>query len=357
MFFDEIIKELEEKKKRREQGLYNGIPIHFKRYSEYFPSIDKGSYIGLLAATGIGKSKFIRDFALYNPFEFALKSNYKLKILYFALEDSKSLVYKHMIRHYLWSNHNIILPAKYLESKDIPLSDEYLNIIKKDKTFYSTLEENVFIVNDASTPNQIEEVCHKFHAKYGEDNHLIVIIDNFSNITVDYKEESEWQAVRRLSRNIIRLDLCKKKNMTVFGVLQTDYDTEKGAYKGVGKSAISALEPNLGSVAEVKTISRDMFEVFALFNPWRYEIKQYMSTNGQDGYNIDLLRNRFRSLLHLKSSTGETAPRLGLYFDGLKETYEEMPQLIDKQGLDILYQNVMKIENERKNFGNSIIFP
>ena len=36
-----------------------------------------------------------------------------------------------------------------------------------------------------------------------------------------------------------------------------------------------------------------MHYVFALFNPWRYEILKYPNSNG---YDIDIFRNRFKSL-------------------------------------------------------------
>lgn len=134
MYFDEIIKDLKNKKERREKGLYNGIPIHFKRYSQYFPSIDKGSYIGVLAATGLGKSKFVRDFALYRPLDFSMRTGYPIKILYFALEDPKGLVYKHMLRHYLWDRQIYFYLLNIWKVKMNPLAISTWLLLKQIET-------------------------------------------------------------------------------------------------------------------------------------------------------------------------------------------------------------------------------
>jgi hypothetical protein len=57
---DKFLKEVQEKKERREKGEYNGIPFCFTNYHEYVESIDKGVYHGLLSGPGNGKSYWMR---------------------------------------------------------------------------------------------------------------------------------------------------------------------------------------------------------------------------------------------------------------------------------------------------------
>ena len=78
---------------------------------------------------------------------------------------------------------------------------------------------------------------------------------------------------------------------------------------------ISSIEPTLGSFGDIKIITRDIMIIWALFNPWRYGILTYPNTKG---YNIDVMRNKFRSLIMLKNNLDEMAPRLGLLFEGNK---------------------------------------
>ena len=134
--------------------------------------------------------------------------------------------------------------------------------------------------------------------------------------------------------------------MTVVGILQQDFETDKNAFRNAGKGGLISIEPNMSSIGDNKVIARDAYVILALFSPWRYEIEQYPYSGA---YNTKVLRDKFRSLLMLKNNHGPIAPRLGLFFDGRHEIFEEMPQVEEKEKLDALYQKVMKEEQERKN--------
>lgn len=349
-----VLKDIIEKKERKEQGEFNGIPFPFSRYQDYIPSIDKGMYYGILGNSGLGKSRFIRNTFVYKVLEFSWMHKYPVKIIYFALEDGKLLVYKKFIKHYLWERHKINLPQKYIDSKDKPLDQKYLDVLQADKDFYENLEKSIYIINNATTPNEIYNVCMKVINEFGATHHIVGIIDNYANITKDDYHKSEWEAVRELSRNKIRLDLCLKHNMTMIAVLQTDFDTEKFTARNAGKAGIASVEPNMGSIGDVKVIARDMFVLLALFSPWKYEIERYPYA---EGYRIDVLRDRFRSVLMLKNNEGEMAPRLPLYFDGANEIFAELPRLEEADKLEMLYLKIIKEEKERKEkLGNSKLF-
>lgn len=343
--YDEILREVEEKKERRERGLFNGIPFPYVKWRDFIPSIDKGMYMGLVAPSGVGKSRFIRKTFIYDMYKFACENRYPVKIIYFALEDAKSPVYKKMICHYMWERHRIDIAPYQLESKFMGLDDRILNILRIDRRFFEELESSVVIVNDCTTPSEIVNYCQKIDDAYGETHHIIAIIDNYSNITRDSHHKTEWEAVRELSRNHIRLNLCKKRNMTVIAVLQTDIDTDKNAFRTANSAPISSLEPNTSSIGDIKVIVRDMFYLFGLMHPWKYEIKKYPYN---DGYDVEILRNRFRALLMLKNNEGEMAPRLPLLFDGKHEGFTDMPSLTDKPALDKLYGQILAEETERK---------
>ncbi len=343
--YDEILKEIEEKKRIKEGGGYTGIPFPYQRWRDYIPSIDKGMYLGLLAPSGVGKSRFIRKTFVYDIYEFAKANKYPVKILYFALEDAKKQVYKNMICHYLWERHQFDVSPAQLDSKYIGFDNRYLEIMKRDKRFFEDLESDVAIINTCSTPSEIVAYCKRQHEHFGKTHHLIVIIDNFSNIVKDEWHKTEWEAVRELSRNHIRLNLCKELDMTVIAVLQTDIESDKHVFRNSDKGSLSTLEPNTASIGDIKVIIRDFYVLLALFYPWKYEIKNYPYHNG---YNIDVLRNRFRSLLMLKNNHGEMAPRLPLLFDGKHEDFKELPALTETDTLNALYAKVLKEETERK---------
>jgi hypothetical protein len=342
MFFDKVLKDIKEKRFNKQNGLYNGVPFTFPKWRDYIDSIDRGMYYGLLGGTGTGKSRLMRNMFVYDVVRFSMERNYPVRILYFALEDGKLLTYKKIISHYLWERQSVILPAKYLDSKEEPLSKKYLDMIEGDRAFYVEFEDRVEIINDCTSPREICTRCYEEQQKY-PDRHIIVLIDNYSNVTRDEGHDSEWAAIKQLSREFIRLYLCKKLQMTVVGILQLDMESEKFTFRN-SKVSISQIEPNLGSIGDAKVIARDMFNIFALFNPWRYEIPAYPYS---DGWKTEILRNRFRSLIHLKNNEGEIAPRLGLLFNGAIETFSEMPSPKETEALERIYKAVLDEEQRR----------
>jgi len=85
--------------------------------------------------------------------------------------------------------------------------------------------------------------------------------------------------------------------------------------------------------------------VFAIFDPNRYDIEHYPS---KDGYDVKLMRDRFRSLLMLKNSDDAMAPRVGLRFDGLNEEYYKLPRYdTEKDALQKVYDE-MYAEDQKK---------
>jgi len=342
---DVILKDIKNKRDRKERGLFNGIKIPFRRYDESFSFIEPGMYYQVLGETGIGKSTFVRSTFVYEALKFSWANNYPVRIIYFALEDGKMLVYKKFVKHYLHERYGIILPQKYIESKDMPLAQKYLDMLEADCDFYEQFEKSVHIINDATSPSHIYAYCLKFHEKFGDSCHLIAIIDNFSNITKDEHHKTEWEAVRELSRNKIRLELCKNYNFTVVGVLQQDFESVKNAARNVGKAGIAAIEPNMSSIGDAKVVAKDAFVILAIFNPNRYDIKMYPYA---EGYNIDILRDRFRSVLMLKNNSESMTARLPLYFDGATENFTELPNLEDKEALEKIYNKVIQEEKDKR---------
>ena len=343
MLYDRVLRDILEKKKNKESGKFNNIPFCFSRYKNYFDGFNPGEYTGLLGMTGSGKSRLVR-FWMYHMIDFILQNDYPAKIVYFALEDQEIPVGKKMLSHYLYTRQQLSIGPQALNSRDNPISDTYINAIKKDELFYRKIYNIVEVVNHLSSPNQIEAKVGEVFKQYGKTHQIITIIDNQSNVTKDEQDDNEWAAIKRLSRDIIRLKFCKA-GITTITVLQVDADTEKNTFRNAGKGSLINIEPNLSSVADAKVVARSMHNVFGLFDPWRFEIPAYPNS---EGYNTKLMRGKFKALIHLKTNENEMGPRLGLYFDGLHEIFEQMPQLGDKDALNLMYEKIMREEQQKR---------
>lgn len=71
-----------------------------------------------------------------------------------------------------------------------------------------------------------------------------------------------------------------------------------------------------------------MHLVLGLFNPSRYDLVHYPIPPKEDPeacYRIDILGNRFRALKIIKSNDSDVGMRIGMNFNALAETFEELP--------------------------------
>lgn len=357
MLYKDTLDDLRHKRERKESGKSNGIPFPFPRLRDYITDIEPGSYIGVLATSGCGKSKFTRSTFLYHSIDYSMSHNYPVKILYFALEDPAKKIEKNLFCHYLYTRHNYSTTLPKLESKgDFLMPNEALKLLEEDALFYEWIDRNVMIIENCVTPDSIEAKCDEaFRKLYGKEDHVIVIIDNYANLVPD-DGKKDWDAVRYFSRNIVRLKLCKTYNWTVVAVVQEDEEVEKYRFRSVaaGKTSIGSLEPNSNSIGNTKVIIRDFYYGLGLFNPWKYELMKYPNTKG---YDINILRNNFRGINIFKNNEADGgAIRLGLYFDK-HERFRELPLTTDERALEGLYNKVIEDEKKRaERFGNTNLF-
>lgn len=355
MLYKRVLEDLNSKKALKESGKSNGIPFPFSRFRDCIADIEPGSYIGILGASGIGKSKFTRNTFVYNTLDYATTHDYPVKIIYFALEDPAAKIYKNLMCRYLYQRHKYSISLMKLESKgDFILPPDALNLIGQDENFYSWVDKTLLIVEDCLTPDSIEAKCDEIKAKLNPIYHVIVIVDNYANLVPD-EGKKDWDAVRYFSRNIVRQKLCKVYNWTVVAVLQEDIETEKNRFRSIaaGKMNIGSLEPNGGSIGNAKIIIQDLYYAIGIFNPWKYELLRYPNNKG---YDINILRNNFRGINMFKNNEGDTGVRLGVYFDK-HERFYEMPSLADDKAVQAIYTKIIEEEKMRiAKFGNTKLF-
>lgn len=374
MLFDKVLANIEKNKQVKESGGHLGIPYPLPRLSEYIPIIDKGQSIGVLGGTGVGKSRITRYLYLYVPYRFYKETGYKVKILYFPLEDNAEKVYRNCICNYLYDEHEILISPEELSSKKRILPDFVLEKIKEARDYFSEFEDIVEFVDEVSTPRGILDYCQKFALKvgkinkvtiytkegikrevedYSSDTHTIVVLDNMSNLDADPADgiNTEREAMVTLAKNYVREALCNFYNFTVVQVIQLSFDKEKQQFTHSGMTILSKLEPSLDGIGEAKVIARSMHLIFGLFDPSRFELIHYPIPSRKDPdncYRIDILGGRFRAIKVLKNNDGESGLRIGVLFNALSENIQELP-LPKTDEIDNIYKSLTgkKIEKQK----------
>jgi hypothetical protein len=351
MLFDRVVEGIEKNKKIKEGGGHLGITYPLPRFSEQIPLIDKGQSIGFLAATGAGKSRIGRYLYVYTPYKFYKETGYKIKILLFPLEDNKEKVYRSLLCWWLFYEHNILISPEELTSKKRILPDFVLEKIKEGRAYFADLEDVVEFVDGIYTPRGIFDYCQRHAVKVGKvktrvhtnkegleitekyyvsDVHTIVVLDNMSNLDIDPDDgiNSEREAMIKLAKYYVREKLCNFFNFTVVQIMQLSFDKEKQQFTHSGMTILSKLEPDLAGIGEAKVMARSMHLILGLFDPSKFELIHYPIPSKQDPdncYRIDILGDRFRALKVLKNNDGTSGLRVGLLFNALAETIEELP--------------------------------
>lgn len=358
MLYKIVRDRIEQNKNLRESGGYVGIPVPFTRLQDYLPSLEQGHSIGILGGTGTGKSRFARYFSIYAPYKFYKDTGYKLKIFYLPLEDSKEKVYMNLICHYLNDIYGYKVSLQELQSKGSRILPQIImDAIYEAEDFFSEFEDIVTILDGYSDPKSIYTVLESYlldpevgyvdeyevdvkgrkekQTRYVPLQHVILLLDNYSNIDLDDSHETERAAVQEMAKKYVRGYLCNFYKVTAIQVLQTDFATERAQYGSDGKAIMSKVEPNLASIGDVKTISRSMHIIMSLFDPSKFDFLTYPQVSQKQlkedpeaikkVYNIDVLGNKFRALKVLKNNDGDTGVRIGLYFDAITENFTELP--------------------------------
>lgn len=370
--FTTVVEDIIKNKKLKSEGKYVGIPITFSRLAEYIPIIEKGQSIGVLGATGSGKSRYTRWMFIYMVYRFHLETGYKVHIIYCPLEDSKEKVYRNMLCHYLYELYGIYINLQELDSKGTRILPDFVQEkIQEAKQFFKDFEKVVTVVDGINEPTKLFNFCKDYALSTGkveeyeikiqgnikkqsryianDDVHTIVIADNMSNIDIEEGAKTEREAIVRFCKKYARERLCNFFNFTVVQVLQQDFDSERQSFNRDGESIVAKLKPSLAGIGDSKTISRSMHLVLGLFHPARFGLLQYPipSRNKPDHtYKLDILGNRFRSLSVLKANDTDFGMEIAFNFDAVTETMTELPA-IGTPEIEEVYNKIIKTQPEK----------
>lgn len=366
MDFNNIYDQILFNKNNLEGGKPNCIPFPFKRFRQYLPGIMKGIPYLITASSGVGKSQITKFLFLMSVHRFLKEcpeSGMKIKVIWFALEESKEMFILSLISHQLKDKYGITIPMiDLLSYRDVPLSTDTLIKIKDCEEDINEILELVDIVDNISNPTGMY--------KYVRDNHLlktghtvdkeilettdgvtikknipgeyisddgtwyIVVADHIGLMQGEKGAESQHEAMTKWSAKYTRSLLCKFFRCTVVNVQQQAAEVEKLQFTRDGLSIEQKLEPSLSGLADNKLTARDHLVVMGLFAPVRYEIPSH------NKYNVGVLKDHYRSLSILKTNIGETNIKVGLQFDGASNSFSELPHPIDeRERLDTIYES------------------
>lgn len=381
---------LKKVKEYQEKGiqLYVPFPKRYGRLKTFYPGLMKGENIIITANSGIGKSKFIKDFFINIPIEYALrqKGKIKLKIFFNNLEDSDSQVVTGFISKeiYKQSQHTKIrtyfelngykgditegLLKEIEDTKDyiekISPFVEFINIknpygiyqeirayMAKNGKFFTVKkvgkeeikEKEVFpytIINDEVIWNK-EVRWHIF--EYNDPSLFVILVNDRLGKMSTEKGKTKYETILHWTDTYCGDLLCNKFGVIVANVQQQSSDKERIETNFKGKTIEQKLEPSLDGLANVKQTQQAATLVIGIFAPVRYKIEEHAKDEKGQFYDIRILKDYYRSWHLLKTRNGVGVGSIfPMFFNGAIDRYQDMPKLGSEE-LNKLYEYVKKV--------------
>jgi len=180
-----------------------------------------------------------------------------------------------------------------------------------------------FVKEDKST--YMEEVYS--HYELNDPNmQFLLITDNLNNLQQEVRDGrlmTDRETINLWSRNYCRLQIGKHFGWNILNIIQQSAESEKPSYDLKNNLNIEKCKPSLDGLGGSKECQRDHFIILGIFSPDRFGIKKYPEYNG---YDIQKLRDNFRSLIILKSNISRTNIEIPMLFNGACSLVRELPK-------------------------------
>lgn len=353
--------------KRREESQNNivkGIPwgLVFPKLGSIIPVIPPGYQMLWTANSGVGKTQTWMGIVLYSIYKIKKSHpelNLKVKLVVALLEDTKEMFIDRLYSMLLFENFGIKLDGFTLQSlNNGTLDSKYLPMIDAIEKEIDILLDDIELVDSIYNPTGLYKAFRSISNKYGhhvykekeftkEDKstymetvyshyelndpsmQFLLIVDNLNNLAQEVKDGrllSQLETINLWSRTYCRLQIAKHWQWSILNIIQQSAESEKQQFDFKGNTILEKIKPSLDALGNSKECARDHFIIFGIFAPDRYGIAEYPS---EDGYDISILRDNFRSLIVLKSNLSRSNVEIPLYFDGSASICREMPQVKD----------------------------
>ena len=383
---------LKDIKAKKDAGQIFCIPFeNYPKLTESIPGVVPGMIQMVTASSGVGKTQVTKALYVREPLEYALKHGIKLKIFYFALEESQQEFIDTMICNFISSRCGISMDLLTLQGfRQKSLDQDKMDLIDQHIQDIEDLLQNVEIIDSVYNPTGIYKYCRDYADKNGthvfEDREFIkkksdgstqkvtnkvyshylpddinamtiVIVDHISLLTPEKRKDgvmmNQHQTMAHWSTNYALKQVTKHWNWAVVNVIQQEQSGEKEQFTNRGESIQKKTEPSLAGFANNKEIQRDAKIVIGVYSPDRYGFEDY------HGYDIRRFRDSFRAIKILKNRFGPPNKYYHYLFDGATNRFGELPKASEAQLMGVFHNTADRLlgrvtaprSTEKKNFG------
>jgi hypothetical protein len=332
-------------------GKNGGIPMGFDRLSQYV-GIRKGMFYLVGGLTGSGKTTFVDDAFVLNPYDWSIspegkKSGIKIKFWYRSMERNTTYKFAKWVSRKIFIDQGIIIPVNKLLGWTSKMTHDEHDLFLCYEDYMKELQENIIIIPGAENPvgiakdlkkyaltrGVIEEVneYNKIYIPNNPNEINIIVIDHIGLLKTTKDQPTKKEAIDKLSSEL-------QYTRDFYGFSPVVVSQFNRSISNPMRIKNGDVEPQLEDFAESSSTQNDADVIMALFDPLRYNVPDV------SGYNLDKLKDEygnkyFRSLRVIKNTYGADDLRVGLAFFGQVGMFKELPKRKDMTDAD--YANVI----------------
>jgi len=330
-------------------GRNNGIPMGFNRLNNYI-GIRKSMYFLIGGLTGSGKTSFIDDAFVLNPYDWYISQktpDIKVNIIYRSMERSKTYKLAKWVSRKIFLDHGVLIPVNKLLGWNAKMSKDEHDLFLMYEDYIGNMNEVITIIGGPENPVGIAKELRvfaeergeivqidKYNKKYipnNENEITIVVLDHIGLLKLTKDQSTKKQAIDKMSDELRYARDFFGYTPVVVSQFNRDISNPMRIKNG-------DVEPQLEDFADSSQTQNDADVVLSLFDPMRYKVAD------PSGYALDKLKDGmgakyFRSLRLIKNSYGEDDVRIGLGFIGAIGMFKELPKQRDMTDGD--YESVV----------------
>jgi hypothetical protein len=318
------------------EGRNSGIPMGFNRLNRYI-GIRKSMYFLVGGLTGSGKTSFIDDAFVLNPFDWYISQKdpgIKLRIIYRSMERSRTYKLAKWVGRKIFLDQGIIIPVPKLLGWTEKMTKDEHDLFLMYEDYMNNMEETITIIDGPENPvgiakelkahalengriEQVDEFNKRYFPNY-ENEVTIVVLDHIGLLKTTKDQTTKKQAIDKMSDELRFARDFYGYTPVVVSQFNRDINNPIRLKNG-------DVEPQLEDFADSSQTQNDADVVLALFDPMRYKVAD------PSGYDLNKLKDEygakyFRSVRLIKNSYGEDDVRIGLGFMGQIGMFKELPK-------------------------------
>lgn len=370
------VRELRDTKSEKDSGKIFCIPFsNYPKLSRMIPGIVPGMISMVTASSGVGKTQIAKALFVREPLEYCLKNKIKLKIIYFALEESREEFIDTMICNYV-SSKGVKIDLLTLQGfRENSITEESMANIEQHINEIESLLEAVEIVDSVYNPTGAYQYCRDYADKNGthhfedkefikknsdgttsksivkvyshytpnDPNEFVIVIMDHLSLLVAEKDSisgnvmTQHQTMAKWSTHYCLKHLTKHWKWHVCNIIQQEQSSEGEQFTNKGESIVKKTEPSLSNFANNKEIQRDSKLIIGVYSPDRYGFEEYHD------YNIRRFKDSFRGIKILKNRFGSPNKYIHFLFDGASNRFVELPLPKEKDELEKFYKKADRL--------------